>query len=305
MSPVAKQPPRGWLQQLRNPRNWLHPKTLPGRAVLVIAAVSIVIVGSRTLWHMVRDHVQTRPEYQAAVEQIQLTPLPAWIHSDVKTEVIRDAGLPAELSILDERLFDRLKQAFALHPWIARVEKVERSYPAHIRVDVVYRRPVAMVEVSGGLLPVDADAILLPTADFSPAEAENYLRIAGAASSPLGPLGTAWADPAIAAAAKLADLLQPAWTDLQLRRIRIRNLIATGGAQIMFLELGTRSGTTFVWGAAPGSELPQEATAAEKLARLQQLASRQGSLDATPADQRDLRRRAAPVAENPKAELKQ
>ncbi len=223
---------------------------------------------------MVRDHVQTRPEYQAAVEQIQLTPLPAWIHSDVKTEVIRDAGLPVELSILDERLFDRLKQAFALHPWIARVEKVERSYPAHIQVDVVYRRPVAMVEVPGGLLPVDADAILLPTADFSPAEAENYLRIAGAASSPLGPLGTAWADPAIAAAAKLADLLQPAWTDLQLRRIRIRNLVATGGAQIMFLELGTRSGTTFVWGAAPGSELPQEATAAEKLARLQQLASR-------------------------------
>ena len=36
LSPVAKQPPRGWLQQLRNPRNWLHPKTLPGRAVLAL-----------------------------------------------------------------------------------------------------------------------------------------------------------------------------------------------------------------------------------------------------------------------------
>ena len=111
-----------------------------------------------------------------------------------------------------------------------------------------------MVEVPGGLLPMDAEAMLLPTADFSPAEAENYLRISGASSSPLGPLGTAWSDPAIAAAAKLADLLQPAWTDLQLRRIRIRNLVAASGAQMMFLELGTRSGTTFVWGAAPGSE---------------------------------------------------
>ncbi len=305
MSPAAKQEPRGWFGRLRAPQTWLRPESLRGRAILAIAVVAAVFFGSRLLWRMVREHVETRPEYQAAVDNIQITPLPAWIHTDVKTEVIRDAGLPAELSILDDRLIDRLKQAFALHPWIARVDKVERSYPNHIQVEVVYRRPVAMVEVRGGLLPIDAEAVLLPTADFSPAEAENYLRISGASSSPLGPLGTAWADPAVAASAKLAALLQPVWSQLQLRRIRIRNLIAPSGAQMMYLELATRSGTTFVWGPAPDTEAPQEPTAAEKLSRLKQLAGKQGSLDATPADERDLRRRAAPVAEVPKAEAKQ
>jgi hypothetical protein len=122
----------------------------------------------------------------------------------------------------------------------------------------------------------------------------------------LGPLGTAWGDPGVEAAAKLADLLQPVWSDLRLRRIRVLNPIGNNGVADVVLEVTTRSGTAFIWGPSPGNETSQEPKAAEKLARLQQLASKQGSLDSTPNNQRDLRRlAAAPIAETPKAELKQ
>ena len=248
LSPATKQDSRAWAKLLRSSRKLLHPNSLPGRAALVIVAIAFVIFGSRGLWKLVRSHVETRPEYQAAADNIEITPLPSWIHSDVKSEVIRDAGLPVAMSILDERTIDRLKQAFSLHPWVARVEGIDRSYPAHFKVDLTYRRPVAMVEVRGGLLPVDANAILLPTGDFSSAEAENYLRVSGSASSPLGPVGTAWGDPTIEAAAKLADLLQPASNDWLLQRIRIQSQIAANGVPILVLKLVTRSGTELIWG---------------------------------------------------------
>ena len=281
MSPATKQDSRAWAKLLRSSRKLLHPNSLPGRAALVLVAIAFVIIGSRGLWKLVRSHVETRPEYQAAADNIEITPLPSWIHSDVKSEVIRDAGLPVAMSILDERTIDRLKQAFSLHPWVAHVEGIDRSYPAHFKVDLTYRRPVAMVEVRGGLLPVDANAILLPTGDFSSAEAENYLRVSGSTSSPLGPVGTAWGDPTIEAAAKLADLLQPASNDWLLQRIRIQSQIAGQWSPNPRSEIGhsLRNGTHL--GQRAGTETPPEPKADEKVARLRQL-SQQGSLDAVP-----------------------
>ena len=115
---AAKQPSRGWFPQLRNPETGRIPRVLTGLAATGdcrprrrgLRPVHPVAHGARPC--------SNTPRISGRRRQIQITPPPAWIHSDVKTEVIRDAGLPVELSILDERLFDRLKQAFALHPWI-------------------------------------------------------------------------------------------------------------------------------------------------------------------------------------------
>jgi hypothetical protein len=191
---------------------------------------------------------------------------------------------------LDDRTTNRLSQAFSLHPWVSRVAAVRTAYPTHIAVDLVYRRPVAMVEVPGGLLPIDADGILLPTEDFTPEQARDYPRAAGIDSTPLGPVGTRWGDPKVEAAAKLAELLADDWQQLGLRRILVREETTAESGRRLVLDLTTRGGTTLVWGSQLGSEVASELKPAEKLKRLRQLASADGGLDAAEAEKRDLRR---------------
>ena len=62
---------------------------------------------------------------------------PAWIHTDVKAEVIRNASLDAALSVLDDNLTVNIAQAFALHPWVAKVTRVSKHHPARVKVEVV------------------------------------------------------------------------------------------------------------------------------------------------------------------------
>ena len=77
-----------------------------------------------------------------------------------------------------------------------------------------------MVEVSGGLLPVDGDGVLLPSDDFSPAEARKYPRLAEVKTVPIGPQGHSLGRcPRDRRSAKLAALLTTDWQAFKLARI--------------------------------------------------------------------------------------
>ncbi len=288
MSAATKKQTRGLLRRLPGTAaTWLRTSGSLWRLVIAAAATAVVVAISLRIWQNVRPHVESQPEYLVPAASLEISSTPPWIHADVKAEVIRDAGLPERLSILDERLAQRLTQAFSLHPWIARVSSVKTSYPAYIKVDLQYRHPVAMVEVHGGLLPIDAEGVLLPTEDFTPQDAQKYPRVGGVESSPLGPLGTRWGDTFVEAAAKLAALLQPDWHDMGLHHIQgAQSGVATRHAT---LELITRGGTAFVWGSAPGEEVADETKGSNKVATLKRLAAANGSLDAAAAPERDLR----------------
>ena len=57
----------------------------------------------------------------------ELVPPPestGFIHRDLKAEALRDASLDRALSITDADLAERIHQAFSLHPWVARVDRV-------------------------------------------------------------------------------------------------------------------------------------------------------------------------------------
>jgi hypothetical protein len=246
-------------------------------ALLVLATVGY---GGWHLWNRVEDEVLLRPEYTLEPHQIQITPTPQWIRADVKLQALRDGSLDGRLSILDERLAQRLAKAFALHPWVARVEGVVKHYPSRVTVELVYRRPAAMVEVPGGLFPVDEAAVLLPSTDFTTVEARKYPRLVGIDSQPLGPVGTPWGDRSVVEGAGIAVALREVWDDLRLQSVRRVRVTGSGfAAPENEYELITQSGTTIPWGRAPGNEQATEAPLAEKIARLKQYASDYGGLD--------------------------
>jgi len=262
------------------------------RAVIASGLVfATFCYGGFVLWNRLDSDVLARAEYTVDVHQIQITPPPAWIRADIKSEALRDGSLDSPLSLLDDTLAERLAKAFALHPWVARVERVAKHYPARVTVDLAYRKPAAMVEVPGGLFPVDEEGMLLPSADFSPVEARKYPRLAGIDSEPAGPIGTLWGDRAVTDGAKIAIALASVWDDLGLHSIRRRTTSSSiAGMQQTHYELRTKNGTAIPWGNAPGSEASSEAHLSEKLARLKKYLADHGALDAAARrDDLDLR----------------
>ncbi|HTU27153.1 MAG TPA: hypothetical protein VMF30_17230 [Pirellulales bacterium] len=234
--------------------------------------------GWKLLWESVRDQVVGAAEFHIDPEQITMTPLPAWIHTDLKAEVLRDGSLDEGLSLLDPELTVRVAQAFSQHSWVAKVTRASKQAPTGVTVDLVYRRPVAMVEVRGqGLFPVDADGTLLPTADFSPTDALRYVRIAEIGTMPIGPVGTRWGDTHVTGAAKIAAALVDDWEKMKLYKIvPAARQVEANGVEADTYELYTVERTRIDWGRPPGAETNTEAKAAQKIERLRQYAEQHG-----------------------------
>jgi hypothetical protein len=253
-------------------------------AIVALVAVAGIAWAAMLLWQRVRSHVAIQPEYRLDAAEIQITPPPPWIRADVRAEALHNAGLTGSMSILDDDLIERIHKAFLLHPWVAQVSRVSKRHPAHVDVELVYRRPVAMVAVPGGLYPVDVDGVLLPTDDFTKADAQAYPRLAGVESTPLGMPGSPWGDTVVAGGAKIADALAPIWVESRLSAIRwAKPAAGANPATPAAYDLLTGNGATIPWGAAPGSEPTGEPKQAEKVARLKQAIAEYGTLDAAAA----------------------
>ena len=238
---------------------------------VALTVVSVAGGVGYVVWRQVREHVLAGSEYRVDPSKIVVTPPPAWIHSEIKAEVIRDASFDGPLSILDTELTVRMATAFAAHPWVAHVERVSKHYPSGLDIVLSYRKPVAMVEVQDGALPVDVEGVVLPTADFSPGEAEHYPRIGEILTTPGG---------AVTGAAQIADALANDWSALKLFRIvpAGRKTGGRGGVEYGF-ALYTHAGTRIEWGRAPSTDLPGEVPVVEKIAKLKKYAAENGSLD--------------------------
>ena len=175
---------------------------------------------------------------------------------------------------------ERVARAFARHPWIAKVVQVRKKYPASVTVDLVYRRPVCMVEVPGGLVPVDVEGVLLPPQDFSPVEATHYPRLAGIGQKPTVRPGERWADAKVLGGAEIAAAVLADWEPLGLQRIEPAAADPGRPSAEPLFVLVTRGGSRIVWGYAPAANVPGELSAGEKLARLKRYLADHDTLDA-------------------------
>jgi len=251
-----------------------------GRSLLLsLMMIALFAVAWRGTWLAVRDNVASAPQYWLTAEQVEITPTPQWIHTDIRREAFRDASLDKPLSILDQDLVERIARAFSLHPWVAEVRRVRKLHPARLKVDLVYRRPVCMVEVSGGLHPVDIEGVLLPGADFlPPVEVTQYPRLRGVETTPTS-RGTRWRDVRVIDGAEIAAAFGALWQELPLDHITpyVEPNSESPGDFSYFLV--TSSGTRIRWGRPPGNQMPGEASASEKIALLQEYFQKHGSLD--------------------------
>lgn len=266
-----------------------HRAGLWATAIVAAAAIAGGIV-----WSRVGGRAAAQADAVLLPEAVTLEGVAAWVRSDVKAEALRNASLDGGLPLDDPELPRRLARAFDMHPWVRQVERVSLAHPAAATVTIACREPVAMVGVQGGLLAIDAEGVVLPSADFTAEAAATYPRIAGIESSPQGPEGSAWGDPAVEEAAALAVAIGPEWQSLGLVECR-----PVGKGTLRRWELVGPESRRIVFGSAPGREVAGEPGAAAKVARLRALAADAasatlGQLDLTQAAAGDPASRAIP-----------
>lgn len=252
----------------------------PGRPLLIGSTIlGLFVFGCVQLWHHVRADVLTADQYRVTPDRIEITDLPPWIHSDLRTRVFQYASFDESLSILDRDLAERLAEAFAMHPWVAEVHRVTKRHPARVQVDLTYRKPLCVVELAGQAwqrpIPVDIEGVILPEDDFSDAEMAGYPRLVGIESAPLGPLGTRWGDIRVVDAAEIAAAFGPEWQRMGLDRI----LPVSAGQGRYRYHLLTRGGSEILWGFGPSNDEAREPSATDKVARLKKYFAKHGSLE--------------------------
>lgn len=255
------------------PRSWL----LRPRVILGI----LLLAGIVTAYPAIKPYlpnVQGRSEYRVILADIQVTQPPHWVPQDLVEQVIKLAHLPEEGSLLDENLPREVYEAFAMHPWIEEVISA-RKVPGTIEVKLNYRRPVAMVQVSGGMYPVDRKGILLPPTDFAVSATRLYPRVEGVHSTPQASAGSPWGDPVVEGAARLADELASHWKKFKLAAIQCPQPGADENSPEGVYSLGTEGKSRILWGRAPGSDHPGELATDKKISRMLSLISRFGSFD--------------------------
>jgi hypothetical protein len=254
----------------------------PARTALLLTLIVAMFVGLGYMaWQKVGEDVLASEQYWLAQEDVHVSPPAPWIHRDIRAEVFRDASLDSPLSLMDDDLTERIANAFSLHPWVAKVHRVTKHYPARVEVEVEYRRPALMVQVPGALLAVDAEGVLLPSEsqDFSPVEARRYPRLVGVDTAPVGPVGTRWGDARVLEGAEIAAVLAPVWQQFKLDCIVPSSLVELGHGDQYAYQLITKGGTRILWGRAPSAEIPGEPAAPDKVAWLIDYQRENGTLE--------------------------
>ena len=265
---------------------------LPGRAGglfrwrprLVVGLVVVIALGwaGHYLWQRYAPEISQHPQYLLTEDRIILPPAPPWVPADLRKQVLRDAGMVGQLSLLDNgSILERIKNAFEFHPWVESVESVRKSLPATIEVQLVYRTPIAAVETVDhqgvSLWPVDQTGVRLPELDLSEAERRYLPRISGALERPM--IGQPWNDPRVVLGVRLASSLASVWQPLRL--FEIVPLAPSEKKQFnegTAFAILTRGGTRIFWGAAPGEEPSGESSFSTKLERLRNYVAQHNDL---------------------------
>ena len=215
-----------------------------------------------------------------SADQITVTRRPAHVRDDVTNAVFRDFPMD-RLSLLEPAATAKIASAYSVQPWVRDVISVRKLPGGKVDVAVRYRDVAAMVKVfkpvGRGIspdrprvphfFPVDDEGIVLPAADFSSAETDDYIHIDVPGVYSTSAVGTPFGHAVVESAARLAGVLSPHRDELHIDRIvPLPDRRRRGPPQFEVHFMGGRR--PFHWGSAPGRERDGEPDVRTKFERL-------------------------------------
>jgi hypothetical protein len=282
-----------------------------GKYVLIgLLIAGVLAAAGYKIREFVRGKVLLSEEYQLTPEKILLKPwpMPSWVQPDPRLEVFEQLRRRGPISIADEDLVERVTAVFEQNPWIAKVHRVAKKFPATIEVELDFRKPVLMVvidtPVSKDYYAVDAEGISLPTTlgCFNPVEIAKYPQLIGVDKPPSTGMGKRWGDSRVIGGAEIAAALTPPlWEKLRLRSIAPRAISPRAGNSgettqspqfgdyhFDIIAQGMPQDIRFYWRKSPMDKNSSDLSPAQKVKKLEALAAEFGGLDKCPEKYRDL-----------------
>ncbi|QDV24237.1 hypothetical protein [Aureliella helgolandensis] len=258
-------------------------KRVPGGA-LMFAVIPLLFLGYFGWYYYGAEHLD-HALYNLRLENLTVTDQPAWIKANVAQEVFRDSKLE-DVSLLDPHATATIAQAFEAHHWVKSASRVTKSTGAKVAVNLIYRRPAAMVHLpnytapqAAGepnsnealvyFFPIDSMGVLLPAQDLEEQQVLKHFLIYAEDVRSAGEVGKPFGDARIIEALKLCEFLEPERERWGLERINVYQDLRSGGASPWILILATRDRSReIIWGHAPTNEASGEPQPGEKLTRL-------------------------------------
>jgi len=300
----------------------LHPATL------FVLATMIMIGGAIFLWERHQGKIVNLEEFRLTEDKIQLTTPPVWASDNLKQLVIsgvspRNSNANTQLqdqssaSILDTQLVARTADVMKNVGYVERVKSVHKS-KAGLEIDLIYREPIALVELSQHtfpyewpkkyqgkdiLLPVDRLGVVMPESLGAGLELPRILVVYPVASpSQFENLVTwaDWPDDRVKDAAAISALFDKSADTIGVARVMTRRKPDQQGVSQISYELWPDSGAQVVWGNAPGKELSGEAKAELKIRALEEFVLQYGPLDRQQRKRIDVRTGAVVLAKDAK-----
>lgn len=296
----------------------VHPTTL------FVLATSILIGSGIFFWERHQDTIVNFEEFSLTQEKINLTPQPQWSKLDLREMVLNQPnGKPP--SILDTELVSRTVRIMKQVGFVEQINSIEKS-KAGLNIDVIYRQPVALVELSTVtmkdkwpadqmdrtvLLPVDRNGVLMPE---SVGDKLSLPWIAVLFPTQFKGTWDQWPDERIHDAAAISFAFKRPLSELGIQRITTNQVDSTqSNSNPKPFELYSGSGTRIVWGNAPGKETESEADAIKKIRAIQSVVAKYGLLNEVDLGRIDVRSgkaistessKTASKSSEPKLELK-
>ncbi len=234
-------------------------------------------------WQVVWQAAPSSKQFSLHPANIEILSESPWVdRASILQQVVHEASLDDQLSLLDPGLNERLSLAIQDHPWVESVERVEKFQPPRVVVTLRYRNPVAFIKNDqSGLLGkassprlclIDREGVRLPLnhSIASSSSIEALPEIKGVPFRPPLP-GGIWKDARVLGGARIANALQEDWNVFALQSISPSAQPVIGSSQTYAFTLVTKEGRQIPWGPEYVVESPvePEPTAGEKVSRLQ------------------------------------
>jgi hypothetical protein len=142
--------------------SWYSARPLIG-ALLTLAVAAGVVLAVWLLGRVAGDQVGPRDRYEVRFADIECDPPPGTDRPTFLVEVRFASRLPETFQLLAPDRDDRLRAAFAAHPWVEVVEQITAEPPARVTVRLKYRTPVLAVMLADSTVRVvDSNSVILP-----------------------------------------------------------------------------------------------------------------------------------------------
>ena len=267
-----------------------HPGTL---FVLFNVAMAVTAIWC---WDKYQHKIVDPQLTMLTAQRIQINEQPAWTKTNLKEAILNSTENPK--SLLDPWLLPDVAATCQSIGWIEQIREMKKTREG-LKVDLVYREPIAVVELhqktvpgwehEPKLVPVDRTGVIMPEklavqgtqpsifiyhSDETQKRAPQHLRHIYQ--------WTQWPDARVTEAAAISEVLIRDWHATGLSRIISWRMFNDANDRAIPFELWTDEGenaATVIWGNSPGTELQNEANWNQKLAALQGYIQQHGSLD--------------------------